>query len=154
MMEYDITLPYWESSRGKIDSTLFFKKVMEFFPDCTTVFIEVTSTESEVINIYQKYSKDEEYLPMTHTICSCGWGGKPQKFVCKFSVLEALVSVSKNYAESEILTHLFIYKNQQSILEFCDVFNNNFCISSIIPEEIVQKFCFSFNRQYTFEEGD
>lgn len=137
---------YWEIEEGRIDSTAFFKLLLKYFPHATTFFAEGTSIEQDVRECYRSYAEEGAFLPGEQT----AWP-RSEKFRCEFTerLINELASLSERHAEPELLDHLFVYKDNEPLLEWHDAFDNVILISRSIHEEVVSGFAHELGLNYT-----
>lgn len=129
----------WETAEGPVNSTQFIDLLTVAFPEATTIYLEATSIENEVENVFKNYIQEGPYLPESQTL----W---PKSYIknyrCEFSeeFLKKLSELTQNYAEPELFDHIFIYQNETSLLKWPDAFSNCIWISKEITENRVKKF--------------
>jgi hypothetical protein len=128
---------FWEIQEGKVDSSVFFKLLIRYFPDATTLYIEGTAIADDVKKCYVKHFEVGDYLPGSQT----KWP-KSNDFRCAFStdLMEEMALLAEHHAEPELLDHLSLYKGSDSLLEWHDAFANILLLPCSIPEETVSKF--------------
>ena len=113
--------PHWEL-KGRWDSVLFFRHLLEALPAATTLFIEGTCIAREVCDFLCSASEPGDYLPMRQTL----WPrAKQYRLRCDGPTLAALAGLAERHAEPEILDHLFVYDGPRVLLEFPDAFGRN-----------------------------
>ncbi len=136
---------YWDIDEGFVEFATFFELAHKYFNGATTIFIEGTSIEKDVIECYQKHTEQGEYLPKKQTI----WP-RSKCFRCKFSkqLINDLSKLSLNHADPELLDHLSIYEGEQAILEWPDAFSNTMLLSKSIPEEVIAAFSNELGLKY------
>ena len=121
----------------KVDSAKFFKGLSIYFQDASTLFIEGDFAK-DVLILYKKNVQGGDYLPEPGTIFP-----KLTKLRCKYSVefMNELALMAEHHAEPEMCEHLHLYKDNNPIIEWMDAFSDEMYISTIVPQEIVNKFC-------------
>jgi len=136
---------YWDIDEGSVDSTTFFSMVHKYFSDATTIYIEGTSIEKDVIELYQRHVEDGDFLPSRQTI----WP-RSKCFRCKLSeeFINEISQLSQNHAEPELMDHLSVYKGGQAILEWHDAFSNAMLLSKSIPEQTIAAFSKELGLKY------
>ncbi len=136
---------YWDIEEGEIDSTVFFELLPKYFGEATSIFVEGTSIEKEVISCYQKHQEKGKHLPGRQTI----WP-RSKCFRCLFSedLIKELSFLSLNHAYPELMDHFFIYKGEHAILEWHDAFANAMLISKVISEKKISEFASNLSLEY------
>ncbi len=128
---------FWEIQDGKVDSSAFFKLLIRYFPDATTLFLEGTAITDDVKKCYEKHLESGDYLPRSQTIFP-----KSNIFRCTFSsgLMEEMALLAEHHAEPELLDHLSLYKGNNSLLEWHNAFANIILLPYSILEETVSNF--------------
>ena len=110
--------PHWEL-KGRWDSALFFRHLLELLPTPTTLFVEGTSIAREVGDFLRSAAEPGDYLPARQTL----WPQPKQyRLRCDSSTLVALADLAERHAEPELTDHLFVYDGSTVLLEFPDAF--------------------------------
>lgn len=140
--------PCWEI-HGNIDSTAFFHALPEHFPECTTIYIETTGVDSEILNLYLSHQEPGPYLADTQTL----WP-KPVQTRCRFSkeFCSQLESLTLNHAEPELLDHLSLYSDSSPLLVWPDAFTDPPTISPTISESRVAAFAQELGAKHVFNQ--
>ena len=140
---------YWEIKEAPVDSTTFFRLLPKYFRDATTLFVEGTSIETDVLDCYQSHSEQGEYLPGNQTI----WP-KSKCLRCVFTIgmMEDLANLSLKHAEPELIDHLYLYREKKVILEWPDAFGASMFLPSNTPEETVAAFAKDLGLKYGKEK--
>lgn len=136
---------YWDIDEGAVDSTTFFSLVQKYFRDASTIYIEGTSIEKDVIDFYQRHVEEGKYLPSRQTI----WP-RSKCFRCKLSEVffKEISQLSQNHAEPELMDHFSIYKGDQAILEWHDAFSHAMLLSKSVLEQTVAAFTKELGLKY------
>jgi hypothetical protein len=136
---------YWDIDEGKIDSTVFFRLLLKYFPDATTFFAEGTVIETDVVECYKRHIEDGGFLPGAQTIFP-----RSKKFRCKFSeaFINEIADLSELHAEPELLDHLFLYKDDKPILLWHDAFANAILVSRSVSEDVISSFASELGLKY------
>jgi len=113
--------PHWEL-KGRWDSALFFRHLLEVLPAGTALFIEGTCIARDVGDFLRSTSEPGAYLPMRQTL----WP-RAQQYRLRFDgpTLAALADLAERHAEPELLDHLFVYDGPRVLLEFPDAFGRD-----------------------------
>jgi len=139
--ELCISLPFkgcWEIAvEGNVDSVQVIDLLIDTFPEATTVYIEGTSIESNVKDLFEEFVQSGSYLPKNQTI----WP-KAEHYRCVFSeeFLNKLSTLAQKHADPELLDHLFLYRNESPLMEWPDVFSYYIWISTEISENRAKGF--------------
>lgn len=135
-MKDNVMNKFWEIQEGKVDPSVFFKILIRYFPDATTLFLEGTVIADDVKKCYVKHLETGNYLPGSQTIFP-----KSNGFRCAFSsgLMDEMALLAEQHSEPELLDHLFLYKGNDSLLEWHDAFANIILLPCSIPEETVSK---------------
>jgi len=141
---------YWEIKAKKIDSTAFFRALLKYFPEATTFYAEGTVIEKDVVECYLSHAQEGQYLPPEGTT----WP-ESEKFRCRFSLdlMNALAQLSEHHAEPELLTHLFLYRDHDPLLEWYDAFADPILVSPSVPEEAVSGLASELGVKYGKEKS-
>lgn len=125
---------YWEIEEGTINSSNLFTALLHSFPEATTFFAEGTHIAKDVITCYTAHIQPGKYLPAKGTLYP-----EPRQFRCEFSpeFIQQLSQLSEHHAETELLDHLFLHKNDTPLLAWYDAFANPIWISSLVSEKSV-----------------
>src|SRR5260370_40504078 len=110
--------PHWEL-KGRLDSGLFFRHVLEALPVATTLFVEGATLARDVDDFLRSAAEPGEYLPERQTL----WP-RPKQYRLQFDgpTLGALADLAERHAEPELLDHLFVYGGSTVLLEFPGAF--------------------------------
>lgn len=124
----------WELFGDRVDSTVFFLSLPEFFPEATTLYAEGTCITPDVQACLSAHAETGPFLPGANTV----WP-ESMKFGCKFSVTltESLARLSEVHAEPELMSHVFIYRNEAPLLYWHDAFTEEAWVSGDISESRV-----------------
>lgn len=135
----------WEIEEGNIDSAAFFPLLYKYFNEATTLFIEGTSISKDVAACYKKHSQEGKFFPSRQTI----WP-RSKQFKCKFTenLINELSQLANTHAEPELMDHLFLYNNENPVLEWHDAFGNVILVSKSISEKTVENFAHSLGLKY------
>lgn len=136
---------YWDIEEGKVDSSQFFRLLAKYFPEATTFYAEGTSISRDLIEFYESYFEDGDFIPRRQTIFP-----RSKKFRCAVSheFMESLADMAEHHAEPELLDHLFLYKNDEPLLEWHDAFSNAILISRKVTESVVAGFANELGLKY------
>jgi hypothetical protein len=124
----------WDIEEGKVDGSLFFRLMSKYFPEATTFYVEGTSISRDLAEFYKANLEDGDYLPRPQTILP-----RSKKFRCASShkFMNCLADLAEHHAEPELLDHLFLYKDEEPLIEWHDAFANAILISRKVSESIV-----------------
>lgn len=130
--------PHWEL-KGRWNTALFFRTLLDTFPNATTVFVEGTSIAPNVDAFMRSAVEPGGYLPATQTI----WPrAKRFRFRCDRTNMAALANLAVRHAEPELLDHLFLHDASVVLVEFPDAFGID-CpayVSADCKEEDIRNF--------------
>ena len=132
----------WRVSRVR-DAERFFRGVPPLVASATHVFLE-GSPAQDIVDLLRPYIDPSEYLAPVGTIWS--WPGRNQRVSLTASpaLLAALADAAGNHAEPEICDHIHFYRETEPLAQWFDAFfDDPLLISSIIPLEMVERFCAS-----------
>ena len=139
--------PCWELEERPVDSTVFLRALPSAFPNATTLFVEGSSIESDIADIYKRHASTSPYLPKSQTLWSTA---TIRRFTCMFSraLCESLAEASLHHAEPELFDHIFLYTGQEVLLEWPDAFANCIWVSKLIPEARLSEFASALGLPY------
>jgi hypothetical protein len=136
---------YWGIEEGKVDGSQFFRLLPKYFPEATTFYAEGTSISRDLIEFYKMNFEDGDFLPRRQTIFP-----RSKKFRCASShnFMNCLADLAEHHAEPELLDHLFLYKDEEPLIEWHDAFANAILISRKVSETIVAGFANELGLNY------
>ena len=138
---------HWQVGGKHINSAKFFLALPEHFPNATTLFIEGMQIRPEALQCWSRFHQEEKFLPGQQTL----WP-KSKKFCCKFSktLCERLADLADEYAEPELLDHLFLYENGQPVIEWRDAFDSKYFLLPVtVPESVVSSLAQELGVEYS-----
>ena len=130
---------------GICDPERFFGLVGALVPDATHLYVEGTSIAATAQAVFQRHSEPGAFLPGRQTI----WPSS-NKYRCTFSagLLKDLQEAASSLAQPELLDHLFIYRETNSLVQWHDAFSTAMLIADEIPEARVAALAAAFGLTY------
>ena len=137
---------YWEVLGIKAKQAgEFFLALIELMPADSTFCVEGTSLARKVKSFFKK-----SRTPHTTRV----WLGtsypRPDVFHIAFNEqnMRQIADFTGIFSVPEICDHIYIYRDDNMLLEWTDAFSKSLYISKIIPEKYVKVFCEKFGCIY------
>jgi hypothetical protein len=123
----------------------FFSALIELIPADSTFCIEGTNLVEEVRSFLQA-----SRIPHLTRVQLATSYPKPDVFHIAFNEenMKQMAEFAENFTIPEICDHIYIYQNNEMLLEWNDAFSNPLYISKKIPEEYVKVFCQKLGCEY------
>jgi hypothetical protein len=139
----------WELEQGPVDSTGFFRALPASFPEATDAYFEGSAIAEGIAQIFERHANPGRYVPEPQTIWSTG---SIRRFRCRFTpaLCEALALASEHHAEMELFDHVFLYADNQVLLEWPDAFANCIWLALSVEEERVREFASACGLRYKY----
>lgn len=135
----------WEIEEGRVDPVGFLSSLPTHFPEASTLFVEGTSIDVDVVDSLNQFAEAGKYLPESQT-----YWPKTRQFRCAFGeeLCAKLAQLATAHADPELFDHLFLYSGEKVLLEWPDAFTNCLWISSSLAEERVAMLARSLGLSY------
>jgi hypothetical protein len=134
-----------EIAKGRKDYQICFREFPELFPPESILCIEGTSIADDV----KSYLDAHRVEQITKVHLGTLW---PRPVVyhipCDDQTLSGLIELANNHAEPELTDNLYVYKDQEVLLEWHDAFSDPIYISKKVPEDKVKAFCVAVKSTY------
>ncbi|MHC4544155.1 MAG: hypothetical protein ACYTDW_06660 [Planctomycetota bacterium] len=138
----------WEVAKGRKDCQICFRELPKLFPPSSTLCIEGTSIAEDV----KSYLDAHRVKKITKVHLGTLWPRPSVYHVpCDEQTLSGLVKLAAKHAQPELADHLYVYKDQELLLEWNDAFSDPIYISKKVSEDKVSSFCTAI--KCTYKDG-
>jgi hypothetical protein len=139
----------WEVTEIKYrQAGKFFNALITLMPDECTFCVETTSLAEEVREFFE--ASKIPYITKVQLGTGSAYPAAPKVFHIAFSEqnMRQFEEFAENFAMPEICDHIHIYKYNEVLLEWFDVFSNPLYISKKISEDSIKSFCEKIGCEY------